>query len=454
MRHKVHAALLAGLLALAPGQAQAADFADVPEKAWYHDMVGHAADLGIMKGTAPGLFAPAQTVTRAQLTAVVWNLAGRPQAQTFAHYADVPDTAWYGPALDWAVQEGLAHEKDRFAPHAAVTRQEAVQALADLAALQGVDTLSGEALTDRWLDKDQIIPRANEAFAWALEDQILTGVDPSHLAPRDRLDRAQLACMTVRWQWKLDLRRIAAANSFAAIQEAAGSYGAAYYDNGSLIEKRWMDGDRAVVLSMTHQGPGDCFYYYDGGQEALWGSPTYGMVHYINASGKPLTNTKADPLAASTVKEQPLDWQESAQGPVLTTLTQDGVKCFYHLDPDGLTLSQLDQELDRLDGTPLARMRAVYTPGAPDDQAAAFIKEARAELASREKKRTVTVVLDPGTDNERRMTGTLPQGRRAAIVLPDGYEKYQDPACQVLWQGNEDLTASVTVYARRPGRPS
>lgn len=454
MRHKFHAALLGALLVLAPSQVQAADFTDVAPSAWYHDMVSHAADMGIMSGLTPSIFAPEQTVTWAQLVTVLWNLEGQPQAQTDANYSDVPETAWYRQALNWAAEQDLVHAEDHFAPNAAVTRLEAVQALADLAALEGVDTLSGEALTNRWLDKDQILPQANEAFAWALEDQILSGTDSDRLSPRGRLTRAQLATMSVRWEWKLRLRHIVEANSFDTIDQDFGSYGAAYYDNGALIEKRWMDGDQSVSISMNKQTVGDCFYYYDGGYQALWRSPEYGMVHYVNASGKRLANTSANPLADSTLREQPLDWYQTDEGPVLVTRTEDGVQCTYHLSDDEKTLKELDQVLNRADGTTLASMKAVYTPGSPDSQMAEFLHAAKAELASKDKQRVVTVVLNPGTEKEYQVTETLPQGRRAAIVLPDGYEKYQDPACTVLWQGNEDLTASVTIYARHPEKNS
>ena len=53
-----------------PGSA--GSFRDVPYRAYYADAVAWAVEYGITNGTAPGLFSPAQTCTRAQIVTFLY----------------------------------------------------------------------------------------------------------------------------------------------------------------------------------------------------------------------------------------------------------------------------------------------------------------------------------------------------------------------------------------------
>ncbi|MEX2461492.1 MAG: N-acetylmuramoyl-L-alanine amidase [Paenibacillaceae bacterium] len=48
-----------------------ADFNDVPEDAWYAEAVYHLKDMGILMGKTPTLFEPTQTITRAEIAALL-----------------------------------------------------------------------------------------------------------------------------------------------------------------------------------------------------------------------------------------------------------------------------------------------------------------------------------------------------------------------------------------------
>lgn len=66
---------------------QAGEFNDVPAGAWYAADVAAAAKAGLMDGTAPGVFAPDATVTRAQLATVAVRLAGMKPVANAGEYA-------------------------------------------------------------------------------------------------------------------------------------------------------------------------------------------------------------------------------------------------------------------------------------------------------------------------------------------------------------------------------
>ncbi|HYF46536.1 MAG TPA: CocE/NonD family hydrolase C-terminal non-catalytic domain-containing protein, partial [Acidimicrobiales bacterium] len=57
---------------------------------------------GIASGFAGNRFRPGQRVTRAQAVAWLWAAAGRPDVEAEHGFTDVPASAWYGDALDWA----------------------------------------------------------------------------------------------------------------------------------------------------------------------------------------------------------------------------------------------------------------------------------------------------------------------------------------------------------------
>ena len=55
-----------------------AGFADVPPGRFYSRAVDWLLHRGITAGTAPGRFSPEDVVTRAQMAAFLWRLAGSP----------------------------------------------------------------------------------------------------------------------------------------------------------------------------------------------------------------------------------------------------------------------------------------------------------------------------------------------------------------------------------------
>ena len=55
-----------------PELGSAGSFRDVSYRAYYADAVAWAVEYGITNGTAPGLFSPAQTCTRAQIVTFLY----------------------------------------------------------------------------------------------------------------------------------------------------------------------------------------------------------------------------------------------------------------------------------------------------------------------------------------------------------------------------------------------
>ncbi len=186
------------------GTCAMAAFSDLAPSAWYHDGVHYVLASGLMQGYGDGVFAPDGTASRAMTAQILWNLEGRPEAETGAVFADVAEDAWYAAAVRWASGAGIitgwtdAAGEQRFDPDAAVTREQLAAMLYRFARLRG------EGFSGMWsfqLD----YPDAADASGWAYEPLcwmvmrgIVNGMD-GRLNPRGSATRAQVASMLFRF---------------------------------------------------------------------------------------------------------------------------------------------------------------------------------------------------------------------------------------------------------------
>ena len=112
-------------------------FSDVPSNAYYHDAVLWAAEEGITTGTSRTRFEPNATVTRAQTVTFLWRWAGSPESGSAGSFRDVPYRAYYADAVAWAVEYGITNgtAPGLFSPAQTCTRAQIVTFLyRDLAA--------------------------------------------------------------------------------------------------------------------------------------------------------------------------------------------------------------------------------------------------------------------------------------------------------------------------------
>lgn len=112
-------------------------FSDVPSNAYYHDAVLWAAEEGITTGTSRTRFEPNATVTRAQTVTFLWRWAGSPEPGSASSFRDVPYRAYYADAVAWAVEYGITNgtAPGLFSPAQTCTRAQIVTFLyRDLAA--------------------------------------------------------------------------------------------------------------------------------------------------------------------------------------------------------------------------------------------------------------------------------------------------------------------------------
>lgn len=188
-------------------------FADnVDSSAWYYNEVNKAAKLGLMNGYADtNLFGPNDTITRAQVAQVLFNMAGGradedlPEGSYneiygYASFDDVNGKMWYGKAIAWAKATGIVtgYGDGTFAPENNITREEFATMLARYAQKYGNYTAGGAADFAAYGDASAVDSWAAEYVAWAVKGGYM-GKNTDVLTPLANMTRAEAAAMVVRY---------------------------------------------------------------------------------------------------------------------------------------------------------------------------------------------------------------------------------------------------------------
>ena len=181
------------LLAL-DSRSHALPFADASEGQWYSEPVRWAWLHGVMTGYADGsgLFGTGDELTRAQMAAVLYNAAGRPDVEASGLPADCDASAWYAQAVAWALVQGIFHgygDGSAFGPDDPLTREQAACVLHNAAG----GPASGSDLSS-FSDSGEVSEWAEAAVEWAVAEGVLHGHD-GLLEPARSLTRAEAAAL-------------------------------------------------------------------------------------------------------------------------------------------------------------------------------------------------------------------------------------------------------------------
>lgn len=102
-------------------------FTDVPKSAYYYDAVEWAVENGITNGMTETTFAPNATCTRSQSVTFLYRALGK-KVESSTSFTDVPANAFYADAVNWAVANNVTNgtSATTFSPNADCTRAEIV----------------------------------------------------------------------------------------------------------------------------------------------------------------------------------------------------------------------------------------------------------------------------------------------------------------------------------------
>ena len=170
-------------------------FSDVAADAWYAEAAVYCRDNGLMNGTTATTFSPNVTMTRAQLCAVLYRMAGSPEMTGRDTFADTPDGAWYEDAVLWAVRNHImsGYTASTFGPHDPITREQLAAILWRYAGSPAAE--AGEA----YADEASIASWAVTAVDWARTCGFINGMSDGSFRPDGQATRAQVAAILMRY---------------------------------------------------------------------------------------------------------------------------------------------------------------------------------------------------------------------------------------------------------------
>lgn len=177
-----------------------ANFVDVAPDQWFHEAVDFVVEKGLMNGMSKTVFNPEGNMNRAQIVTVLYRLAGSPDVESASSFTDVPADSFYGNAVAWAVSNGITNgtSATTFNPSGDVTREQMVTFLYRYVKSTGADlTTTGDL--NGYTDASAVSSWAVDAFIWAVENGIISGMTADTLVPGATTNRAQVATVLMRF---------------------------------------------------------------------------------------------------------------------------------------------------------------------------------------------------------------------------------------------------------------
>jgi hypothetical protein len=175
-------------------------YSDVKDSDWFKKAADYVSENGLMKGISDNAFGPNINATRGMIVAILWRLEGEPDV-TSTVFTDVDQGDYYAKAVAWAsknkIVEGFGD--GRFGPEDSITREQLAAILYRYAKFKGYDTTQGGMAVREFSDYGKISDWALESVAWAVNNDLLSGVGDNQLDPSGLATRAQVASILMRY---------------------------------------------------------------------------------------------------------------------------------------------------------------------------------------------------------------------------------------------------------------
>lgn len=168
-------------------------FVDVPENAYYAPAVNWAVEKGVTEGTSATTFSPDAACTRAQIVTFLYRAAGSPAVKSTVNpFTDVTASDYYYNAVLWAVENGITTgtSETTFSPNESCTR---AQCVTFLYRAVGSAATAKASFTDVSADAYYA-----PAVDWAVEKGVTTGTSATTFTPDAACTRAQIVTFLYR----------------------------------------------------------------------------------------------------------------------------------------------------------------------------------------------------------------------------------------------------------------
>lgn len=162
------------------------------------DVLRYLAHYGYMGGVTADTFAPLESADRSVVITVLCRMSGEEVPAYDGRFPDVAESDWFAPFVAWGVSAGVVSgvSEDSFAPARSVTRSQLAAMLSRFAAYLGCDTTPASDLS-AYPDGSKVASYAQEPLSWALSNDMYRTVVGEEILPDMPVSRMQLACALV-----------------------------------------------------------------------------------------------------------------------------------------------------------------------------------------------------------------------------------------------------------------
>ena len=172
-------------------------FSDITGR-WYESIVNEMGSRKIISGVGKNSFAGDKDITRAEFAAIVVRALGLP-TKAKSTFSDVLSDAWYSSAVATAAQYGIVGGigNNKFAPHAKITREEAMQMIYKASMLIPYTAVSGVDNTKNFRDYGTHSVWATDAVNFSLNNGLIKGFN-GKFNPKSSITRAESATIVLK----------------------------------------------------------------------------------------------------------------------------------------------------------------------------------------------------------------------------------------------------------------
>jgi uncharacterized repeat protein (TIGR02543 family) len=169
-------------------------YTDLDISQWYHTGIHYCLEMGRMVGVDENVFAPNQTLSRAMLVSILYQMEEKPEVSGSSTFVDVADGTWYTDPVIWANANGIVDgiSDTEFAPNDVLTREQMALILYRYAQYKGYDDAINGDLSG-FEDASSVSNWAVEAVQWAVGHGLLTGRTATTIVPQGSTTRAEAA---------------------------------------------------------------------------------------------------------------------------------------------------------------------------------------------------------------------------------------------------------------------
>lgn len=177
---------------------------DVKKNDWFYEAVKDVTDKDLMNGTGDNKFSPYLGTTRGMIVTILYRLEGKPKMEEETTFEDVAEGQWYTDAIAWGEQHDiiLGYGDGTFGPNDTITREQLSAIMYRYTKHKGYDITTSENFTFEYEDEENISGYAVEPMKWACEKELIKGMDNNMLNPRQHATRAQIATVLTRFYEK------------------------------------------------------------------------------------------------------------------------------------------------------------------------------------------------------------------------------------------------------------